>query len=114
MNRETGTGTQFPFFTSQRSTRISLEVLKGVIIEGSNIRSKSQKHSFVKVDSAGAFKMDLLPEGNYVLKAFEDRNGNGIDDAGSVFPFRRSEQFRYYPDTIRVRPRWPVDGVILR
>lgn len=85
-----------------------------VIIEGSNIRSKSQKHSFVKVDSAGAFKMDLLPEGNYVLKAFEDRNGNGIDDAGSVFPFRRSEQFRYYPDTIRVRPRWPVDGVILR
>jgi hypothetical protein len=35
-------------------------------------------------------------------------------DAGRVFPYRPAEPFTVGRDTIKVRARWPVEGVIVR
>ncbi|MBI2428266.1 MAG: Ig-like domain-containing protein [Ignavibacteriales bacterium] len=84
------------------------------VIQTENIVDKKQPQKKVKTSAAGKFSFSRLPEGRYVLKAFDDLNKNFMHDAGKPFPFLRAEQFSHYKDTIRVRPRWPVDGVIFK
>jgi len=84
------------------------------VIEAQNISDKKQLIPKITIPESGKFSFTKLPEGRYTLKAFDDRNKNLINDAGKVFPFIRAEQFSNYQDTIRVRPRWPVDGVIFK
>jgi hypothetical protein len=84
------------------------------IIEAQNVLDKKLPTLKTKASESGKFLFTKLPEGRYTLKAFNDLNKNQINDAGKVFPFVRAEQFSLYPDTIRVRARWPVDGVIFK
>lgn len=84
------------------------------IIEAQNSSDKKQPALGVKTSELGKFVFTQLPEGRYTLKAFDDVNKNKIHDAGKVFPYIRAEQFFNYQDTIRVRPRWPVDGVLFK
>jgi hypothetical protein len=85
-----------------------------VVVQAGNISDKKQRPISAAVTAFGKFAFPMLPEGQYVLKAFEDRNTNAVHDAGKVFPYALSEKFVIYGDTIRVRPRWPVDGVLIR
>ncbi len=62
---------------------------------------------------AGTFTRSNIPEGQYTLWAFIDAEADGEYDYGVVVPFRGSAPFITYPDTVRVRPRWTVDGIIL-
>ena len=59
----------------------------------------------------GEFAFDELQEGKYVLSAFNDADGNGIYSFGKPFPFKAAERFTLYPDTLKVRARWPLEGV---
>ncbi len=85
-----------------------------VVIQAENIVDKRQKAVKTKTSQFGKFAFTLLPEGRYALKAFEDRNNNFTHDAGKIYPYQPAEKFTLYSDTIRVRPRWPVDGVIFK
>lgn len=67
----------------------------------------------VSIPRPGPFTMGDIVEGKYTVYAFRDRNKNGIFDAGTVFPFVPSERFSFFRDTVRVRARWPVEGVII-
>lgn len=87
---------------------------KTTIIEAQNITDKKQPSLKSKTSESGKFVFSQLPEGKYTLKAFDDGNNNQRNDAGKVFPFVRAEQFFHYQDTIRVRARWPVDGIIFK
>ena len=84
------------------------------IITAKNVNDLKQKELKTKTSSSGKFVFNRLPEGRYALKAFDDRNSNLQHDAGIVFPLIRAEHFTLYHDTIRVRPRWPIDGVIFK
>ncbi len=85
-----------------------------VVVQADNIADKKQKSLKTKTSQFGKFSFSLLPEGRYVLTAFEDRNNNFVHDAGKIFPFIQGEKFTTYRDTIRVRARWPIDGVIFK
>lgn len=87
---------------------------KRVVIQAHNVTDNKQAPKKVNVTREGQFFLSRLPEGRYVLKVFEDINDNFTHDAGKPFPFRRAERFSFYPDTIRVRPRWPIDGVMVK
>ncbi len=63
---------------------------------------------------AGPFSFEELMEGQYVLSGFRDGDHTGNYSVGRSFPFTRSERFAIYPDTIKVRARWPVEGIILK
>jgi hypothetical protein len=84
------------------------------VILTENILDKKQLPKKAVANASGAFLFERLPEGRYVLKAFDDVNGNRRHDAGTVYPYTMAERFTNYSDTIRVRPRWPVDGVIFK
>ncbi|MBP8975898.1 MAG: hypothetical protein KBG83_04180, partial [Bacteroidetes bacterium] len=74
---------------------------------------KSFERYTVAVDKTGYFSFPMLQAGKYVLKVFEDLNGNMVYDPGKPFPFQSSEPVFLFNDTLRIRARWPLEGVNL-
>jgi len=72
------------------------------------------KEYLVRASANGAFAIPEVIEGRYVVQAFRDRNGNGAYDPGKPFPYVPSERLSAYTDTLKVRARWPLDGVIVQ
>ncbi len=66
-----------------------------------------------RVDSSGRYAFEDLLPGVYLIDGFFDSNGNGRYDFGSVLPFVPSERFFLYPDSIKVRSRWPNEGNVI-
>jgi len=83
-------------------------------ITASEITSKTIPSRQVAVDTAGIFEFPYLQEGKYVLSAFHDADGDGRYTYGKISPFRKSERFTAQPETVKVRARWPVEGILLR
>ncbi|MCL4551796.1 MAG: Ig-like domain-containing protein [Bacteroidetes bacterium] len=54
------------------------------------------------------FNFNKVVPGKYLLWGFIDRNNNKKYDFGTVKPFTYSEEFKFYPDTLNLRARWPV------
>ncbi len=84
------------------------------VVEAMNITNTKQKPVSVHIERGKPFMLPQLLEGQYSLMAFQDVNGNSAYDAGKPFPFVPAERFAVYPDTIKVRARWPIDGVVIR
>lgn len=81
-------------------------VINGCSSSGSEYRTK------VKRDSSYSFER-ILPD-KYTIWMFDDKNNNGKFDYGKISPFQFSEKFFTYPDTLLLRPRWPVGDVIIK
>jgi len=60
------------------------------------------------------FKFESVPEGNYVLFSYIDKNENGKFDEGNYFPFIPSEGFVIYETDLKVKGSWNVDNVFLK
>ncbi|GJQ20189.1 MAG: hypothetical protein HBSIN02_05440 [Bacteroidia bacterium] len=112
-------------FQTLDSERFS--AIEGVVVEGSDadtsgpiilsardVTRKGAVSRHVRLEHSGPFVLDRLLEGRYTLEAFRDRNENRSYDAGAVRPFIPSERFTVHPDTLRLRARWPLEGVVLR
>jgi len=67
----------------------------------------------VRAEGGGSFLIDHLPEGRYSVYGFVDADGDGKFDHGAPYPPRYAEPFSVYPDTLKIRPGWPVSGVRL-
>ena len=65
----------------------------------------------VEADASGHFQFPQVAEGRYIFQAFRDRNNNDKYDAGNPFPFTFSERLSPFTDTLKVRARWPLEGV---
>lgn len=52
---------------------------------------------------------NILP-GIYRIELFRDEDGNGRYSYGEAVPFVPAERFYVYPDSIKVRSRWPNEG----
>ncbi len=81
------------------------------VIEAENVTVRTNPPVRTRTAAGGKFVFTQLPEGKYAVKAFHDANGNQQHDAGTVHPYKRGERFTFYSDTVRVRARWPVDGI---
>ena len=75
------------------------------------IGEKIPKQYTIKTDATGNFLFPQIVEGHYVFQSFRDRNNNGKYDSGKPFPFLSSERFSPFTDTLKVRARWPLEGV---
>ena len=78
-------------------------------IDGSEGREKT-----IQLPAPGSFTFEQIPEGSYVLSAFRDSDGSGTYSFGRPYPFLPSERFAVSTDTVKVRARWGVEGVILK
>jgi hypothetical protein len=61
------------------------------------------------VNLVGNFNMIKLPEGNYSLFFFQDSDGNDRYSYGRVHPYKPSEWFYTYPDTVNIRTNWDLE-----
>ncbi len=96
------------------SVSVDSSLLHRVVVHLLNINNFAAIPVSLKVNQVQTFEFSNLPEGQYVIQAFIDENGNGKYDAGKIFPHRYSEKFIIYSDTIKVRARWPIEGVNLK
>ncbi len=62
----------------------------------------------------GKFNFSKVYPGKYLLWYFIDSDSNKIYSYGKVYPFRPSEKFGFYPDTLNLRARWPVGDLRLK
>jgi hypothetical protein len=77
----------------------------------SQIGEKKPKQYIVTADATGNFLFPQIAEGHYIFQSFRDRNDDGKYDSGKPFPFIYSERFSSFSDTLKVRARWPLEGV---
>jgi hypothetical protein len=70
--------------------------------------------TIVRLDSVGPFRIERLVKGIYTIEAFIDADTSGSYSYGLPFPFLHSERFTVYDDSLRVRARWPYEGMLLR
>jgi hypothetical protein len=84
---------------------------ESIVVEARNLSGSGSAKLRAAADSSGAFHIEPLPEGRYVLSAFVDRNGNGVHDCGAPHPVVFAEPFGLLADTLRLRPGWPIEGV---
>ena len=75
------------------------------------IGEKNPNYYIEAADATGKFVFPIVAEGHYMCQAFRDRNKNGMYDSGKPFPFIFSERLSPLSDTLKVRARWPLEGV---
>ena len=85
-----------------------------IVLTASSINITPRHSSTIRMESPGPFALAELPEGKYTISAFSDSGGSGEYGFGVPSPFRPSDRFTVFPDTIRVRARWGVEGVLVK
>jgi hypothetical protein len=101
-----------------------LSSVEGVVIDGNKsdttgslyvtarqIGEAAPKQYMEAADATGKFLFSQIAEGRYVFQSFRDRNNNGKYDSGRPFPFIYSERFSPFSDTLKIRARWPLEGL---
>lgn len=63
----------------------------------------------VQPGADGAFSVPGLAEAQYQVRVFEDWNGNGRWDGGSLVPYVPAEPLRILPEPVGVRARWETE-----
>jgi hypothetical protein len=80
-----------------------------------SVRLMAEKSERVtRADDDGAFQFEHLAPGKYTLAVFRDDDSSGGYSYGLPYPFTSTEPFVASPDTIRVRARWAVEGILIR
>jgi hypothetical protein len=85
-----------------------------VIVMAREIKLRQPRIVTAIAGPSGRFVLQGLPAGRFIVHAFRDRNANGRFDPGLPFPRAPSERRTQESDTLRVRPRWPLEGLQLR
>ena len=80
-----------------------------IVVSASNISDSKLQYS----QNKKVFNFERVFPGKYLLIAFDDVNNNGKLDKGSIYPFQKSERFLFYPDTLELKPRWPVGDITI-
>jgi hypothetical protein len=66
------------------------------------------------ISSGNQYGFERVVPGKYFIWSFIDSDKDTTFDYGSINPFRYSERFVYYPDTLNLRARWPVGDINFR
>lgn len=91
-----------------------LDTAGRIYIEVFQVGGKAPKEYRTTAASNGKFMLSQITEGHYLLQAFRDRNDNSKYDPGNPFPFIYSERLSPLSDTLKVRARWPLEGVLIQ
>ncbi|MGA7160409.1 MAG: Ig-like domain-containing protein [Bacteroidota bacterium] len=84
------------------------------VVVAENRSEKIKKPIQLTTHRGEKFLFPQLNPGEYRLKAFQDEYSKGVYYSGKPFPYISAERFAVYPDSIKVRARWPVEGVLIK
>ena len=96
-------------FTGVTGTVSNAQLTKNpiLVLEGTGSEKKSYKQPINK----GNFSFDKVEAGKYFLWCFYDTDSSGTYSYGSANPYKPSEEFFFYKDTLNLKPRWTVTDV---
>ncbi|MEK7818371.1 MAG: Ig-like domain-containing protein [Bacteroidota bacterium] len=101
-------------FGSLKGIFINVKSMSGnVIVKMENISSKEFNYKTI-VNDQNEFIFPRVMEGEYKISFFEDKNINGNWDDGNLNPFNFSEKYSEHSQIIKIRARWPLEGLILK
>jgi hypothetical protein len=67
------------------------------------------KYSYeVELNGSDKFNFDRVMTGKYSLWGFYDTDSSKTYTFGKSYPFKPSEQYYFYPDTVNLRARWSI------
>lgn len=76
---------------------------------------KDPKIQFItKPDKNSNYNFTRIEPGNYQLWYYSDKDSNGKYDYGYPNPFKYSEEFYFYPDTVKLKPRWSITDLNIK
>ncbi len=78
-----------------------------LVLEGTGSEKKTYKQPITK----SSFSFEKVEAGKYLLWCFYDTDSSGTYSYGSANPFKPSEEFFFYRDTLNLKPRWTVTDV---
>ena len=84
-----------------------------IVITASSVGGAESRQKSVSIPGPGPFTFDQLTEGMYSMMAYRDADSSGTYSYGLPFPFKPSERFAVYQDSVKVRARWGVQGVMI-
>jgi len=100
------------FMTEDRS---SLTSISGFVTDTNyTIEAKNNNIYKTKANSDKKFKFDNIKEGKYRLFLFLDSDSNSVYSYGNIYPYHKPEKFYYFPDTLKVKARWPLEDVNIK
>ncbi|MBI5471178.1 MAG: Ig-like domain-containing protein [Ignavibacteriae bacterium] len=82
-----------------------------IVLTATQLYASPPKTQSQRLKGPGDFHFEHLPEGRYLLDSFRDRDSSRTYSFGKPYPFVTSERFVFFPDTLKVRARWGVEGV---
>ncbi len=82
-----------------------------IVITAAGVDATEVRRKSLTLPGPGSFLLERLPEGRYALSAYRDADSSGTYSYGLPFPFKPSERFAVYQDSVKVRARWGVQGV---
>lgn len=85
-----------------------------VFVTATSIDLTPPRQRSIRLKVPGKFEIARLVEGRYVIGGYRDTDSSGTYTYGLPYPFVPSERFAVYPDTVKVRARWGVEGIELR
>jgi hypothetical protein len=114
VNFETVDKNQFGSLEGEVVNETGSGVQSAIVVTARTARGGDRKMYNARLLRPGEFKIPRIEEGSYTLSAFRDDDNDGKYSYGRPFPFLPSELFAFYPDTVKVRARWPVEGIVIR
>lgn len=72
-----------------------------------NVENTNRNYSAVPSDG-GQFSFERIIPGKYLLLGYFDTDSSNSYTQGNLYPYRESEKFSFYPDTLNLRARWSV------
>jgi len=84
------------------------ENLKNLKVQLKQFGTKGKFVSSV-FNSNNQFRMNRVHEGKYSLVFFQDLNDDNQVSSGVIAPYKESEWFYHYPDTIKIRANWDLE-----
>lgn len=70
---------------------------------------KNQNNFYItKPDKTSNYSFQRIQPGSYALWYYVDEDSSGSYDYGWPSPYRNSEEFYYYQDTIKLKSRWSI------
>jgi hypothetical protein len=85
-----------------------------VVVSAHSIDLTPPRSGSVRVEHGSSFVIGKLSEGKYTIQGYRDEDGNKAYTPGLPHPFRPSERFAVFPDTVKIRARWNMEGVLLK
>jgi len=67
----------------------------------------------VSLNKDFTFEFTRIIPGDYLVWVYEDKDSNDVYTYGNIAPFKFSEKFTYYPDTLKLKARWPIGDIFI-